>query len=244
MVTNLRRVDAILLGLKERLADLSWIQNRLLDCNFVIFVLLLFNPLGLFYFDPDVFNSNTVRIPDWYIGILLGAMTPEFLFVGVLGIIGLLHHARKQWHHENPRTVLFLFTMLYLTGFYSIGIIHALFFPDAVDCILSFIWGASPCTRVDIDATRFQLVRAFLASFVLPFVVISLNIFLWMLENHFSPEKTQPSRKSNGSPNKQDKHEKSNDFSKRSSISSSSDARITTYPSPSRNGGRTLSNHR
>ena len=146
----------------------SWLQNRLVDLGFFSIALMLFVPFGVFHF----VDGHDVSWP-----VLFGFMIPEFLLVGLIGVIGFFHHKKNRWHYNNPLIMLIFWFFLSFSLFFVVYAIHVIFVPTLMDCVLSLIWNLNTCQAVDIEVTflgRLYLYVFLPTSFILLIVVCLL----------------------------------------------------------------------
>ncbi len=92
------------------------IQNLLIDLGFFCLVIALILPIAAWHFETPDQNSG-IMIPNWYVGILIGAMIPEMFFSGLIGIIGLFYHSRKKWLLEHVSEDFLILTLVYFAIF-------------------------------------------------------------------------------------------------------------------------------
>lgn len=154
--------------MKERLSDNLWVQNRLIDLVFSLMIFFLVVPLAAFHFEG--------REPAFYIGTLFGFMVPEYACLGLLGIIGLIHHSKSDWRYPNtPKacTIIAGCTILILWG---VWLLRLAFFPNFLDCLMSMIWNADPCADVDFEGGI-----QFIIFLGLPFILIFLRYVIELL---------------------------------------------------------------
>ncbi len=148
--------------MKARLSDNVWVQNRLIDIVFSLMIFFLVVPVAAFHFEG--------REPAFYIGTLFGFMVPEYIFLGFFGILGLIHHARSHWRYPNAPKVFTIIAVSTIFILWGTWVLRSAFFPDFLDCLMSSIWNADPCTDVDFEGEI-----QFIIFLGLPFFLL----FLW-----------------------------------------------------------------
>ncbi|MFW9997112.1 MAG: hypothetical protein ACFFD4_34025 [Candidatus Odinarchaeota archaeon] len=117
--------------------------NRVIDVYLLFIVSILFVPNGAFHF----VNNE----PLTYSTVAFGFLFPEYWFIVLFGIAILLHHWKAGWNYQDAVKVFFTVIAGLIIAFFAGLFIRAIFFPRLPDCLLSLIWGASPCTDADFE---------------------------------------------------------------------------------------------
>lgn len=169
--------------MKMNLTSKEWLQNRLIDLGFLLIISIFVIPIGGFSFIGEAQKVHPV-LP-W--PAIFGFMIPELFFVSVFGVVGLAHHKKVQWSYQNPRKVFFGVILGIFLIFFPISFIIDTFFPSMRDCIISFYWGAKPCSALDVDG--------FLSIFLYVYFFIPITlIFLMFLIVILSPDVQRPNK--------------------------------------------------
>ena len=171
--------------MKMDLADKGWLQNRLIDLGLLLIISILAVPIAGFSFIDEAQEVHPV-LP-W--SAIFGFMIPELFFVGIFGIISLIHHGKTHWRYQNPIKAFFVVILgtflIYLTMYFVL----LTFVPNIHDCIISFYWGAKPCSALDVDGF---LSMVFYVYFITPSILFLLMLFIIILKPNNSVGSAEP----------------------------------------------------
>ncbi|MFX0121810.1 MAG: hypothetical protein ACFFBQ_19525 [Promethearchaeota archaeon] len=166
------------------LPNKEWLQNRSIDLGLLLTISILAVPIGGFSFIGETQEVHPV-LP-W--PAIFGFMIPEFFFVGLFGIISLIHHREVKWRYQNPIKVFFGVILGIFLIFFTLSFIINTFFPNTHNCIISFYFNVKPCSVLDVDG--------FFSMFFYVYIFIPIVlIFLMLLIVILRPNKNKPNLK-------------------------------------------------